>query len=101
MSRIFADGDPLIEVIRGTLVKRKNGSWYGVIVGDYETHRTDGVAVMSLLEFGAVHVEPKGNLLHWDGIFRLDENAVAIMNAWRKGGTPEEMTQMLLSIKQK
>ena len=60
----------------GDFVKRKKGSWHGVIVGWYSTPLTpEGYCVMSLVEFGCVHVEPVTTLESWDGVYQLDERA--------------------------
>jgi hypothetical protein len=64
----------------GDLVKRKTGSWHGVIVGEYSTDRTlEGYNVMSMLEKGAVHVEPVGMLVPWDGT--LPDHILALVAA--------------------
>ena len=52
----------------GDKVKRKKGSWHGIIVGWYSTeHTPEGYNVMSVLEKSAVHVEPVTTLELWDG----------------------------------
>ena len=52
---------------RGDYVKRRKGNWHGVIVGEYSTPLTpEGYCVMSLREYGAVHVEPVGMLEPWE-----------------------------------
>lgn len=52
----------------GQYVKRKRGNWHGVVVGFYSTELTpEGYCVMSLREYGCVHVEPERMLEAWDG----------------------------------
>jgi hypothetical protein len=66
---------------KGDLVKRKTGSWHGVVVGTYDTSLTpEGYNVMSLLEFGAVHVEPARTLESWDGNWEMDPRAVEVIH---------------------
>lgn len=52
----------------GDKVRRRKGSWHGIVVGWYSTdHTLEGYNVMSVLEKSAVHVEPVTTLDHWDG----------------------------------
>lgn len=66
----------------GDKVKRKKGNWRGVIVGYYSTGFTpEGYCVMSVLESGAVHVEPINTLEEWDGRFGMLRTLWNILNA--------------------
>ena len=70
---------------KNDLVKRKRGSWHGIIVGDYNTELTpEGYNVMSLVEYGAVHVEPEHTLEPWDGVYEMDPRALALIEQHKK-----------------
>ena len=73
---------------QGRLLMRRTGSWHGIGVGEYRTPFTpEGVDVMSLVEFGAVHVEPLGNLVPWDGEYTMDPRAVKLIELAKNGET--------------
>ena len=63
------------------LVKRKKGSWHGIIVGWYSSeHTPEGYNVMSLAEYGCVHVEPERTLEPWDGVYEMDPRAAVLIS---------------------
>ena len=76
------NGYDFIDLDRAELVQRRTGSWYGVVCGSYKTPLTPrGFNVMSLMEYGAVHVEPASNLKPWDGVFEgPDPRAVELVD---------------------
>lgn len=78
------NGYDFIDHTKAKLVKRKTGSWYGVVCGSYTTPLTPrGLNVMSLMEYGAVHVEPAHNLKPWDGEFEIDPRSKELVDQIR------------------